>query len=79
MQIQADTMELRREFADRFLISPQDHSSAVLDGPMEALIEEFDSELAQMKRRFASMDTDIEWAGMDSWLSERGYADPETS
>lgn len=79
MQNQADTMELRREFADQFLISPQDHDVAILDGPMEALIEEFDSQLVAAKRRFSSLDTGQEWAGMDRWLSEHGYADLETS
>lgn len=73
----ADTMELRREFADQFLTSPQDHSDAILDGPMEMLIEEFDSQLAQAKNRWTHLDVAAEWADMDRWLSERGYADYE--
>lgn len=74
----ADTMELRRQFADQFLVSPQDHPTAILDGPMEALIEEFDTQITVAKSRYPSINVDAEFAEMDRWLDERGYTDPET-
>lgn len=73
-----DTMELRSQFAEQFLISPQDHDEVIMDGSMETLIAEFDTELAKMKCRYASLDTEHEWAEMDRWLSERGYVDRYT-
>lgn len=71
-----DTMELRREFAEKFLAAPQDHDTAVLDGPMELLLTEFDAELCAAKRRWTHLDLGAERAEMDQWLSERGYTDP---
>lgn len=71
----ADTIELRRQFADQFLASPQDHADLILDGEMYQLIEEFDAELCQARKRWASLSHDAEWAEMDRWLSERGYVE----
>jgi hypothetical protein len=39
------------------------------------LIEEFDAELCQARKRWASLSHDAEWAEMDRWLSERGYVE----
>lgn len=71
----ADTIELRRQFADQFLASPQDHAELILDGDMYQLIEEFDAELCRAHKRWASLSRDAEWAEMDRWLSERGYVE----
>jgi len=70
-----DTRRLRCEFAEKFLQSPQDHATAVLDGPMHLLVEAYDDELIVAKRRWPSLDSGAEWADMDRWLSERGYLD----
>lgn len=74
-----DTPDLRRMFATEFLASPQDHTEAIVDGTMEELIEEFDTELAQAKKRWPSLSVDAEWAKMDRWLSEYGYVEPGQS
>jgi hypothetical protein len=71
-----DTIDLRREFADEFLASPQDHAEIIFDGEMEQLITEFDSELTAASKRWPSISYDAEWAKMDRWLSERGYVEP---
>lgn len=73
----SDTIELRRQFAEKFLASPQDHDRLILDGEMDQLIAEFDGELAAAKKRFPSLDSEREWAEMDTWLSERDYHDPQ--
>lgn len=67
-----DTIELRRQFAEKFLSSPQEYEYPILNGTMADLIEEFDSELAVAKRRWPSIDTAREWAEMDRWLCDRG-------
>lgn len=72
-----DTPELRREFAERFLASPQDHGEQIIDGEMQSLIDDFDEELCLAKKRWTHIDTAAEWAEMDQWLSDRGYIDPE--
>lgn len=72
-----DTVDLRREFAERFLASPQDHNEQILDGEMQSLIDDFDEELCRAKKRWTHIDVNAEWADMDRWLSERGYIDPE--
>lgn len=77
MRNHTDTLELRREFAEQFLASPQDHNEAILDGPMQSLIDEFDTELAVAKKRWTHINTDAEWAEMDQWLSDRGYIEPQ--
>jgi hypothetical protein len=71
----ADTIALRVEFAERFLASPQDHADQIIDGEMQALIDDFDGELCAAKKRWPSLDTDAEWAEMDRWLSEHGYTE----
>lgn len=72
-----DTAELRREFAEKFLASPQDHNEQILDGEMQSLIDDFDEELCNMRKRYSSINTDAEWAEMDRWLSERGYIETQ--
>lgn len=72
----SDTMELRRKFAEKFLAAPQEHEQAILDGPMDTLIDEFDTELAAARKRYRSLNIDAEWAEMDSWLAEHDYVDP---
>lgn len=71
----ADTLTLRRHFADQFLACPQDHADLILDGEMYQLIEEYDAELCEARKRWPSLSYDTEWAAMDRWLAERGYAD----
>lgn len=77
MRNPADTFDLRNGFANQFLASPSDHDRAIVDGPIELLITEFDAELASAKARWTHLDTAAEWAEMDRWLSERGYVDSE--
>jgi len=71
----ADTLNLRAEFADKFLASPQDHADQIGDGDMQSLIDDFDEELCAAKKRWPSLDIDAEWSEMDRWLSERGYTE----
>lgn len=71
----SDTIELRRQFAEKFLASPQDHNDVILEGAMDQLIAEFDAELSDAKKRYPTINTDAEWAEMDRWLSERDYHD----
>lgn len=72
-----DTAELRREFAEKFLASPQDHNEQILDGEMQSLIDDFDEELCNAKKRWTHIDTGAEWSDMDHWLSEHGYIEPQ--
>jgi hypothetical protein len=76
MRNPTDTMELRREFAERFLVSPQDHTEQILDGPMQSLIDEFDEQLCLAKKRWPSINYSAEWVEMDEWLSDHDYVDP---
>ena len=77
MRNHTDTAELRREFAEKFLASPQDHNDLILDGAMDQLIAEFDAQLSDAKKRWPTINSDTEWAEMDRWLSEHGYVDPD--
>lgn len=77
MRNHTDTAELRREFAEKFLASPQDHTEAVLDGEMQTLIDDFDAELCTAKSRWISVDVAAEWAEMDRWLSDHGYIEQQ--
>lgn len=41
---------------------------------LDELIEVYDMELGEAKRRYPSLNTDSEWSRMDDWLSDRGVA-----
>lgn len=75
MRNPTDSLELRRQFAEQFLASPQDHDEVILDGPMQSLIGEFDTELAKAKTRYPTINVDAEWAEMDRWLSDHGFTE----
>lgn len=77
MRNPTDTFDLRNAFANEFLASPQEHDDAIVDGPMEHLITQFDAELAKAKRHWKTVNVDAEWANMDQWLSDHGYVDPD--
>ena len=69
-----DGTALRQTFADKFL---SEEGLNPFDFTMEELIDKFDMELGEAKRRWPSLSVDREWADMDQWLSERGYVEPE--
>ena len=77
MRNHTDTLDLRRDFAEKFLASPQDHNEVILDGSMESLLVEFDCELVAAKKRWTHIDLGAERAEVDHWLSDRGYIEDE--
>lgn len=75
MQIQTiNGSALRAEFTHQFLC---EEGLNPFDFTMEELIEKFEMELGEAKRRWVSLNVDAEWAAMGDWLSERGYVEPQ--
>lgn len=72
-----DTPELRKAFCEEFMwISDLDYAHMT----MPEIMEEFDLELGHAKRLYGrAFDSDAAWAEADSWLSDRGYQDPNNS
>lgn len=71
------TIQLVTEFINRFLDydAAQQNYGDLTEKSIDELIEVFDMELADAKKRWPSLNTGAEWALMDQWLDERGYTD----
>lgn len=73
------SIQLTTAFIDRFLDydAAQQNYGDLTEKTIEGLIEVYDMELGEAKRRWPSLDTGAEWSEMDRWLDERGYTAPQ--